>query len=144
MSYNGENYKTGDKITCTIWRTKITNAKIYIYSKKECERDELLDDTEGESYDAGCRYVLICNNKKQNDWINYEYTDKMKLGYRNVWGTVINGPNEISNHVKNLQHYKIPYVSPYYRPVPKKDNIALLIQNIICEENKKFAAAIEV
>ena len=59
MRLEGVTYKTGDKITCIIRRTKINDAKIYIHSKRESDTDAY-DEMD---FDNGDRYIFICNNK---------------------------------------------------------------------------------
>ena len=62
MRLEGVTYKTGDRITCMINRTKITDAKIYVNSKRE-SGDDSYDEMD---FDNGDRFIFICNDKKDS------------------------------------------------------------------------------
>jgi hypothetical protein len=147
MQLDGVTFKTGDRITCTIYRTKIKNAKIYILTEREVE--DCYIDTDDCLYDCGHRAVYICNNQKDNNDFedlrpDNNRKDKEKyLGYKCIWSCIIKSYDDMDMEVTKIQLHKVPYVSPYDHFIRGNiDNLALPIENFIEQEDKNFYTAL--
>lgn len=143
--YDGQQLVTGDKITCRIYRRQIKDAKVYILSQEECDKyydNDYNDNHEGTDfeYDIGHRIIFICNNREDYTF----YTNpksKMSLGYPNIWPTIMFGP-ELTFGVNKLIKIQELYISPYFTPILKQDNIAHIVNGCITEEFSKWKTAI--
>jgi hypothetical protein len=91
-------------------------------------------------FDNGDRFIFICNNKiDSGDGDN----DRKYLGYRHVYATIVTvATGTFDQPIKDFTLYKVPYTSPFYKPIPNQDNLAILVDNFIAQENEKFAKAI--
>jgi hypothetical protein len=135
MNYEGQLFTTGDKITCIIDKTKITDGKIYIFSKPTTDSC-CYDDCD---FDSGQRYFYICNNQRKG-MRNIDCGDN--LGYKYCYDAIYQGLGTFDSKIIDLKLYKELYVNPSYHPVPLKDNLAILVDNFITIEQKEFYKAI--
>jgi hypothetical protein len=145
MKLDGITFKTGDRITCTINRIKIKDAKIYILTPQEIEGCYI--DDEDCMYDCGHRAIYICNNQRNNndfeDLDPDDRNDKKKyLGYKKIWSCIVRELNDINNGVKKIELYKEPYVSPYDNFIKGIDNLALSIDEFVEQDFVKFHEAV--